>query len=236
MRQYETTFIVAPVLSDGEIKQAAESYEKLLKKEGCEIVHVDKMGLKQLAYPIKKHNSGVYFSIEYKAENGEVIDKLELAFRRDERILRFLSVKLDKYGIQYNDDKRTGVIGKRKKELAEARAKERAELEASNKAKKAENRKKQAQRNASKQEKPTVEVPAEKAKPTVEVPAEKVKPTVEVPAEKVKPTVEVPAEKVKPTVEVPAEKAAPVETADSNIDIAEEVSLDMDILGDLTDI
>lgn len=270
MRQYETTFIVAPVLSDGEIKKAAESYEKLLKKEGCEIVHVDNIGLRQLAYPIKKHNSGVYYTIEYTVETGEVIDKLELAFRRDERILRFLTVKLDKYGIQYNADKRAGIISKRRDELAAARAKEREELEASNKAKKAENRKKQADKKAAiiaeaeakaAEAKATVEVPAEKTA-TVEVPAEKtatvevpaeVKPTVEVPAEKtatvevpaeVKPTVEVPAEKtatvevpaeVKPTVEVPAEKTAPVETVDAAIDVAEEVSLDMDILDDLTD-
>ena len=240
MRQYETTFIVAPALPDGEIKKAVKNYKDLLTKEGCEIVHVEEIGLKQLAYPIKKHNSGVYFTIEYKTETGEIIDKLELAFRRDERILRFLSVKLDKYGIKYNEDKRAGIIDERKNKLAAERAKERAEQDAKNKAKKAANKKPSKKKAAPKPKpEPTVEVPADVAK-TVEVPADVAK-TVEVPADVAvtEPTVEVPADVAK-TVEVPADvaKAAEntaVETTDATVDIAEEVSLDMDILGDLTD-
>jgi len=141
MRQYETTFIVNPALPDGEIKKAVKNYKDLLTKEGCEIVHIDEIGVRQLAYPIKRNNSGVYFTIEYKAETGEVIDKLELTFRRDERILRFLSVRLDKYGIKYNEDKRAGIIDERKNKLAAERAKERAEQDAKNKARKAANKK-----------------------------------------------------------------------------------------------
>lgn len=266
MRQYETTFIVAPALPDGEIKKAVKNYKDLLQKEGCEIVHVNEIGVRQLAYPIKRHNSGVYFTIEYKAETGEVIDKLELIFRRDERILRFLSVRLDKYGIKYNEDKRAGIIDERKNKLAAERAKERAEKDAKNKARKAANKKTTRKKPAPKPKpEPTVEVPADvaktvevpadvaKAEPTVEVPADvaKAEPTVEVPADVAK-TVEVPADvaKAEPTVEVPADVAKTVEvpadvakategtvveTTDAAVDIAEEVSLDMDILGDLTD-
>ena len=115
MRNYEVTFIVDPVLSGDEIKAAAQSYVDLLKKEGCEIVHVDEMGLRQLAYPINRRTSGVYYCIEFQIETGELISKYELSMRRDERIMRFLTVKLDKYGVKYNDDKRKGLIGKKKK-------------------------------------------------------------------------------------------------------------------------
>lgn len=115
MRNYEVTFIVDPVLSGEEIKATAQTYVDHLKNEGCSIVHVDEMGLRQLAYPINKRTSGVYFCIEFEAASGELIDKMELALRRDERIMRFLTVALDKYGVKYNEDKRNGKIGKVKK-------------------------------------------------------------------------------------------------------------------------
>ena len=112
MKHYEVTFIVDPVLSGDEIKSTAKTYEDMLKNEGCQIVHIDEMGLRQLAYAINKRSSGVYFCIEFAIESGDIIPKLELALRRDERIMRFLSVKLDKYGVKYNEDKRNGLIGK----------------------------------------------------------------------------------------------------------------------------
>ena len=117
MRQYEVTFIVDPVLSGDEINSAAKNYEDMIRTEGSEIIHVDEMGLRQLAYPINKRHSGVYYSVEFKTETGSFIPKLELSFDRDERIMRYLTVKLDRYGVKYNDDKRNGLIGKvRKKE------------------------------------------------------------------------------------------------------------------------
>ena len=115
MNQYEITFIIDPVLPGDEIQTVAKAYEKLVENEGCNIVHVDDMGLRQLAYPINKRNSGVYKCIEFNTPTGAVISKLELALRRDERIMRFLTVKLDKYGIKYNSDKRNGLIGKKPK-------------------------------------------------------------------------------------------------------------------------
>lgn len=115
MRNYEVTFIVDPVLSGEEIKATAQTYVDHLTNEGCKIVHVDEMGLRQLAYPINKRTSGVYFCIEFEAETGELNAKMELALRRDERIMRFLTVQLDKYGVKYNEDKRNGLIGKVKK-------------------------------------------------------------------------------------------------------------------------
>jgi small subunit ribosomal protein S6 len=114
MRQYEVTFIVDPVLSGDEIKEAAQTYVDLIGNENNKIVHVDEMGLRQLAYPINKRTSGVYYCVEFQNEEGSFIPKMELAFRRDERIMRFLTVKLDKYGVKYNDDKRNGLIGKKR--------------------------------------------------------------------------------------------------------------------------
>ena len=116
MRQYEVTFIIDPVLPNEEITGAAKNYQEHLKQEGCEIVHVDAIGLKPLAYIIHKRSSGIYYTIEFKTESQDTIEKLELALRRDERIIRFLTVKLDKYGVKYNEDKRNGLIGKSKKE------------------------------------------------------------------------------------------------------------------------
>lgn len=115
MNQYEVTIIVDPVLSGEESKATAQTYVDQLKNEGCSIVHVDEMGLRQLAYPINLRTSGVYYCIEFQIDGGNVIPSTELALRRDERIIRFLTVKLDKYGVKYNEDKRNGLIGTVKK-------------------------------------------------------------------------------------------------------------------------
>ena len=112
MKHYEVTFIVDPVLSGDEIKTTAKTYEDMLVTEGCKIIHVDEMGLKQLSYSINKRSSGIYYCVEFGTTGGEIIPKLELSLRRDERIMRFLTVKLDKYGVKYNEDKRNGLIGK----------------------------------------------------------------------------------------------------------------------------
>lgn len=115
MKHYEVTFIVDPVLSGDEIKATENVYVEMLKNEGATIVHIDELGLKQLAYAINKKNSGIYYNVEFTAENGNLISKLELSLRRDERIMRFLTIALDKYGVKYNADKRAGLIGKVKK-------------------------------------------------------------------------------------------------------------------------
>lgn len=112
MLNYEVTFIVDPVLSGDETKATAQTYVDHLKEEGSKIVHINEMGLRQLTYPINKRSSGVYYCIEFANETGNIIPKMELALRRDERIMRYLTVKLDKYGVKYNEDKRNGKIGK----------------------------------------------------------------------------------------------------------------------------
>ncbi len=121
MRNYEVTFIVDPVLSGDEIKTTAQQYVDQLQKDNCNIVNVDEMGLRQLAYEINRRHSGYYYCVEFQSEAGGFLAPFELTLQRDERILRFLTVSLDKYGVKYNEDKRNGLIGKskRKKRSAE---------------------------------------------------------------------------------------------------------------------
>jgi small subunit ribosomal protein S6 len=105
INQYETVFIMTPVLSDEQMKETVKKFRDLLEKQGAEIVHESHWGLKKLAYPIQKKTTGFYHLIEFKAE-GPVINTLEINFRRDERIIRFLTVKLDRHAIAYNEKKR----------------------------------------------------------------------------------------------------------------------------------
>ena len=123
MRNYEVTFIVDPTLSSDEVNATVQKYADMITAAGYEIVHTEEMGLRPLAYDIKKRHSGVYYSIEFKGNDGQVIDKMELALRRDEKILRFLTVALDKFAIQYNEDKRAGKIGKKNREAIIAKKK-----------------------------------------------------------------------------------------------------------------
>ncbi len=118
LNQYETVFIMTPVLSDDQMKEAVEKFRGYLKEKGAEIVHEENWGLRKLAYPIQKKSTGFYQLLEFKAE-GSILADYEVAFKRDERILRFLTVKLDKHAIAYNEKKRAA-----RKAKAEAPAEE----------------------------------------------------------------------------------------------------------------
>lgn len=105
MNYYETVFILTPVLSDSQVEEAVKKFENFLKEKDVEILHQENWGLRKLAYPIQLKRNGFYHLIEYKAQ-GEVIAELELLFKRDERILRFLTVKLDKHGVDWANKRR----------------------------------------------------------------------------------------------------------------------------------
>lgn len=119
MTQYETVVIFTPILSDEEYKRTAEAYKDIIKANSGEIVHEELWGLRQLAYPIKKKTTGLYFVVEYKGESNTVA-KLELQFSRDENVLRFMTIKLDKFSTDYNERKRRGEIGKKAEKKAKA--------------------------------------------------------------------------------------------------------------------
>lgn len=114
LTQYETVFILTPVLSEDDTKKAITAYVDLLKAQGAEIVHEEHWGHKNLRYQINKKTTGIYHLVEYKG-TGKAVDTLEIAFRRDENVLRYLTVKLDKFAVKYNDDKRAGLVGRNKK-------------------------------------------------------------------------------------------------------------------------
>ncbi len=105
LKQYETVFIMTPVLSDEQMKETVSKFQKFLKDKGAEIIQEDHWGLRKLAYPIQKKSTGFYHLIHYKAE-GNLIAELELELKRDERIIRFLTVSLDKHGVAYNEKRR----------------------------------------------------------------------------------------------------------------------------------
>ncbi|MGM9805619.1 MAG: 30S ribosomal protein S6 [Candidatus Aphodosoma sp.] len=100
MNHYESAFILTPVLSDVQMKEAVEKFKGFLVENGAEIENEELWGLKKLAYPIQKKSTGFYALLQFKAD-PTIVRKLELQFRRDERIIRFLTFRLDKYALEY---------------------------------------------------------------------------------------------------------------------------------------
>lgn len=111
-KQYETVFILTPVLSDEQTKEAVNGYKKLFKDLGIKIVHEESWGLKKLAYSIKKKNTGFYQLFQIEAPT-EAIAELEVAYKRDERILRFLTVRLDKFALEYAERRKAKKANKK---------------------------------------------------------------------------------------------------------------------------
>ncbi|MCI5978457.1 MAG: 30S ribosomal protein S6 [Bacteroidales bacterium] len=97
---YETVFILTPVLSDVQMKEAVEKFSKVITDNGGTVVNTEEWGLRKLAYPIAKKSTGFYTLIEFDADPKNV-RKLETAYRRDERVIRFLTFRLDKYAAEY---------------------------------------------------------------------------------------------------------------------------------------
>ena len=120
-KRYETVFILTPVLSDDQAKEAAKKFKKTITDLGGKIVNEEHWGLRKLAYPIQKKTTGFYHLLEFAGAGQEIVNQLELIFKRDERVLRFLTVALDKHAVAYAD-KRKGLIseGKMKKKEAPA--------------------------------------------------------------------------------------------------------------------
>ena len=118
IKQYETVFIATPVLSDAQMKEAVAKYVSLIKDNGGEVVYEEDWGLKQLAYPIQHKTSGFYYLIEFKAD-PQFVATLETQYHRDERIIRFITVALDKNAVAYAEKRRAN---KTAKEAAKAEA------------------------------------------------------------------------------------------------------------------
>jgi len=107
MNYYETVFIATPVLSDAQLKELVGKFRGVITENGGQIVNEEDWGLKKLAYPIQKKTTGFYFFMEFTGADGKIIDTLETQFRRDERVIRFLTMKQDKYAQEYAVKRRT---------------------------------------------------------------------------------------------------------------------------------
>ena len=105
MNHYETVFILTPVLSDVQMKEAVEKFEKVVTDNGATIANEELWGLRKLAYLIQKKSTGFYTLVEFDA-TPDTVKKLETAFRRDERVLRFLVFRKDKYAEEYAQKRR----------------------------------------------------------------------------------------------------------------------------------
>ncbi len=105
LKRYETVFIATPVLSDEQMKETVKKLHDFLKKNKANLVHDESWGLKKLAYPIQKKSTGFYHLVEFDAD-GSIIQEMETILKRDERILRFLTVGIDKHASAYNEKRR----------------------------------------------------------------------------------------------------------------------------------
>ena len=111
VNQYETVFIATPVLSEAQMKEAVAKYTQLIRDNGGEVVYEEDWGLRQLAYPIQHKTTGFYYLIEFNSD-PQFVSTLETQYHRDERIIRFLTVALDKNAAAYAEKRRAGKTAK----------------------------------------------------------------------------------------------------------------------------
>jgi len=102
--QYETVFIITPLVTEGQLKETVARIRDLMTNNGAEIVFENNWGLRKLAYPIKKKTTGYYQLIEFRSE-PDFIQRLETEYNREEKIIRYLTTKLDKFAVEYNQRK-----------------------------------------------------------------------------------------------------------------------------------
>ena len=105
MNNYETVFIATPVLSDVQTKELFGKFQGVITENGGQIVSSEDWGLRKLAYPIQKKTTGFYYLIEFEGE-GDLVEKLETQYRRDELVIRFLTFRMDKYAVEYAEKRR----------------------------------------------------------------------------------------------------------------------------------
>lgn len=111
MNHYETVFIATPVLSDVQLKEVVSKFRGIITENGGQVVSEEDWGLKKLAYPIQKKSTGFYTLFQFTGE-GDLIEKIETQYRRDERVIRFLTFKMDKYAVEYAEKRRNKTANK----------------------------------------------------------------------------------------------------------------------------
>ena len=118
MKNYETVFILTPVLSDEQMKDTVQKFIKILKDAKANIINEEQWGLKKLAYPIQHKTTGFYNLIEFEA-TPNTIAALELEYRRDEKVMRFITTALDKHAVAYNEKRKRGAFNKKTEAVEE---------------------------------------------------------------------------------------------------------------------
>lgn len=93
MNKYESVIIISPNLDEGEIEGIVTEITDLINKDG-EVTKVEKMGIKKLAYEIKKNKEG-YYIVFYFESKEDVIIELERNYRINENIIKFITVRND---------------------------------------------------------------------------------------------------------------------------------------------
>jgi small subunit ribosomal protein S6 len=121
VRNYETLFILTPLLNEVQLQETVEKFRQVLKENGADIIHEESWGLRKLAYPIQKKNTGFYHLIEFTGP-ATIVTPLEIAFRRDEKVIRFLTTVLDKHAVSYNERRRNGEMNQQKQARKEKEA------------------------------------------------------------------------------------------------------------------
>ena len=111
VQKYETVFIATPVLSEAQMKEAVAKYTQLIQDNGGEVVYEEDWGLRQLAYPIQHKTTGFYYLIEFNSD-PQFVATLETQYHRDERIIRYLTVALDKNAAAYAEKRRANKAAK----------------------------------------------------------------------------------------------------------------------------
>ena len=113
MNNYETVFIMNPVLSEEQIKETVKKFVSFIKTNQGNVSHEENWGLKKLKYTIQKKKTGFYYLLEFKSD-GKLINDLEIEFKRDERVIRWQTVKLEKFAIEYAEKRRNKLNNNKK--------------------------------------------------------------------------------------------------------------------------
>ncbi len=121
MVNYETVFIISPLLTEEQVQEVAGKFRDVLLNHQAEIVNEENWGLRKLAYPIRKKSNGFYYLIEYKSD-PTVVSRLEIEYKRDERIMRYITVKQDKHALEFSERRRRGDFRKDRKATSTASA------------------------------------------------------------------------------------------------------------------
>lgn len=108
MNKYETVFIMNPVLSEDQVRETVDKFKGIISTKGGRVTYTEDWGLRKMAYPIQKKKSGFYHMLEFEAP-GSAIAEMEVEMKRDERLMRFLTVALDKHAVAWADERKKRV-------------------------------------------------------------------------------------------------------------------------------